>query len=49
MIKISLKNTALLEKAQILIDNNIVGTATQKKPAIIELEERKTYLTIKKC
>lgn len=49
MIKISIIPTGMIEKAKILVDNNIVDTVTQKNPAMIELEKRKTYFTIKKC
>ncbi len=42
MIKIVLKNGALLEKPKVIIDNNIVGNVGSGKPLTLELETRKT-------
>lgn len=46
MIKIVLKNGALLEKPKVIIDNNIVGNVRSGSPLILELENRKTQFTI---
>ena len=42
MVKIILKNGALLEKPKVIIDNNIVGSVSSGSPLTLELETRKT-------
>ena len=42
MIKIILKNGALLEKPKVIIDNNVVGNVSSGTPLTLELESRKT-------
>lgn len=46
MVKIILKNGALLEKPKVIIDNNIVGNVSSGSPLTLELETRKTQFTI---
>lgn len=41
MIKVVLKNGALLEKPNVIIDNNIVGSVSSGSPLTFELEPRK--------
>lgn len=48
MIKIVLKNGALLEKPKVIIDNNIVGSVSSGKPLTLDLESRKTQFTIER-
>ena len=48
MIKIFLKNGALLEKPKVIIDNNIVGSVGSGSPLILNLESRKAQLTTKR-
>lgn len=45
MIKIVLKNGALLEKPKVIIDNNIVGNVSSGSPLTLDLESRKTQFT----
>ena len=42
MVKIVLKNGALLEKPKVIIDNRIVGNVSSGSPLTLELETRKT-------
>ncbi len=46
MIKIILKNGALLEKPKVIIDNNIVGIVSSGSPLTLDLETRKTQFAI---
>lgn len=41
MIKIILKNGALLEKPKVIIDNNIVGNVSSGSPLILDIVIRK--------
>lgn len=43
MIKIHLKNGALLEKPKVIIDDKIVGRVSSGKPLMLDLISRKTY------
>lgn len=45
MVKIILKNGALLEKPKVIIDSNIVGSVSSGSPLTLELEIRKTQFT----
>ncbi len=48
MIKIVLKNGALLEKPKVIIDNNIVGNVSSGSPLILDIETRETQFTTKR-
>jgi len=48
MIKVILKNGALLEKPKVIIDNNIVGNVSSGSPLILNLDNRKTQFTTKR-
>lgn len=41
MIKVVLKNGALLEKPKIIIDNNVVGNVSSGSPITLDIESRK--------
>ncbi len=47
MIKITLKNAQLLEKAKILIDNKVVDKVGISKPTILDVEKGKHILQLK--
>lgn len=47
MIKIVLKNGALLEKPKVIIDNNIVGNVSSGSPLTLDLVTRKAQFTTK--
>ena len=47
MIKITLKNAQLLEKAKILIDNKVVDKVGISKPTILDIEKGKHILQLK--
>lgn len=45
MIKVVLKNGALLEKPKVIVDNNVVGKVSSGSPLTFELATRKTQFT----